>query len=39
MLYLGDGEGDVPPLHTARFDFPDPLIEEAAALFYEIAAL
>ncbi len=39
MLYLGDGEGDVPPLHTARFDFPDPLIEEAAALFCEIAAL
>ena len=37
MLYLGDG--DAPPLHTACFDFPDHLIQEAADLFYEIAAL
>jgi len=37
MFYLGDG--DAPPLHTACFDFPDPLIAKAADLFLEISKL
>ena len=32
---IGDGE-DYPQLHTAEYEFPDEIIEEAAKLFYTI---
>ena len=32
MFLLGDGM-DHPPLHSVDFDFPDPLLETACALF------
>ena len=32
LFLLGDGE-DHPPLHSADFDFPDPLLETACELF------
>lgn len=35
MFLLGDGE-DHPPLHSADFDFPDPLLETACALFQKL---
>lgn len=35
MFYLGSG--DIPPLHTAGYDFPDQLIETAANVFMELA--
>ena len=34
MFYLGDG--DSAPLHTAKFDFPDQLIETAVDLFVQL---
>lgn len=34
MFYLGDG--DSAPLHTAKFDFPDQLIETAVDLFMQL---
>ena len=37
IFYLGDGEHA--PLHTAEFDFPDPLIETAVNLFMELAQM
>ncbi len=36
IFYLGSGE-DCPGLHTAEYDFPDPLIRTAADLFIELA--
>lgn len=35
MFLLGDGL-DYPPLHSIDFDFPDPLLETACALFQKL---
>ena len=35
LFLLGDGE-DYPPLHSADFDFPDPLLEVACGLFLRL---
>ncbi|MCD8225199.1 MAG: amidohydrolase [Clostridiales bacterium] len=37
MFYLGSG--DAAPLHTALFDFPDPLIRSAVAVFSRLCEL
>ena len=38
LFGLGAGT-DCPPLHSARYDFPDELIETGAGMFYRIATL
>lgn len=38
LFGLGAGE-NCPPLHSARYDFPDTLIETGAAMFYRVAVL
>lgn len=38
MFYIGDGQ-NYPALHTTEFNFPDDLIETAADMFYQIAAI